>query len=80
MLAIEIHRYPAVAGTLDVHGKTAGSTMPPLTENDNRRSILGYKQRCMPALLHKAAPRDDKLISAGSRLSTVGPQAHIHSP
>jgi hypothetical protein len=42
MVAIEIQRYPAVAGTLDVHGKTAGSTMSPLTENDNRRSILDY--------------------------------------
>jgi hypothetical protein len=53
MVAIEIHRYPAVAGTLDVHRKTAGSTLLPLTEphlqNANWRSFLGYKQRCMPA-------------------------------
>jgi hypothetical protein len=32
MLAIEIHRYPAVAGTLDVHGKTTGSTLSPVTK------------------------------------------------
>jgi hypothetical protein len=58
MVAVEIHRYPAVAGTLDVHGKTAGSIMSPLTENEKRRSILGYKQRCMPAWLDKAALHD----------------------
>jgi hypothetical protein len=60
ILAIEVHRHPAVTAILDVHGKTAGSTMSPLTENDNRRSILGYKQRCMPAWLHKAALRNDR--------------------
>jgi hypothetical protein len=45
ILAIEVHRHPAVTAILDVHGKTAGSIMSPLTENDNRRSILGFKQR-----------------------------------
>jgi hypothetical protein len=37
----------------------AGAISSPLTDNENRRSILGYKQRCMPAWLHKAALRDD---------------------
>jgi hypothetical protein len=36
------------------------STLSPLTEqNENRRSIPGYKQRCMPGWLHKAAFRVD---------------------
>jgi hypothetical protein len=36
------------------------ATLSPLIENENRRSIVGYNERCMPALLHKAALRDDR--------------------
>jgi len=36
------------------------ATLLPLTENEIRRSIVGYKQRCMLACLDKAAPRDDR--------------------
>jgi hypothetical protein len=58
MLAIEVHRQPAVTAILDVRGKTAGSTLSLLTEqNDNQRSILDYKQRCMPAWLHYCSSR-----------------------
>jgi hypothetical protein len=36
-----------------IHG---GLDLSPLTEqNDNRRSILGYKQRCVPAWLATTA-------------------------
>jgi hypothetical protein len=49
MLVMEVHRHPAVTAILDVRGKTVASTLSPVTENENRRSILGYKQRGMPA-------------------------------
>jgi hypothetical protein len=51
------------------------ATLSPLTENENRRSILGYKERCMPALLHKAALRED----CGERPRRVETAAHPRS-
>jgi hypothetical protein len=42
----EVHRHPAVTTILDVHGKTAGSTLSPLTEPPAERKFAfcsGYK-------------------------------------
>jgi hypothetical protein len=54
MLAIEAHRHPAVTAILYVRGIHGGLDLV-ATKSENRRSILGYKQRCMPRWLHKAA-------------------------
>jgi hypothetical protein len=50
-LAIQVHRHRC-SPTSIVTEYMAGSTFSTLTENENRRSILGYKQHCMPAWLH----------------------------
>jgi hypothetical protein len=49
VLAIEVHRHSAAPFLSSRNGP---ATLSPLTENENRRSIVGYRQRCMPALLH----------------------------
>jgi hypothetical protein len=58
VLTIEVHRHPAVTAILDVRRKTVGSTLSPLTEqNENRLSIWVVSNAVCPLVAHGCPSR-----------------------